>query len=201
MKLSSLRSLAAGVLALGAVISIQAADSTDMSAPVKLTPPRVRLSPHETISFGPNPGKVIIVYGRPYTNAPKTGKVRTVWGGELVPAGTIWRLGSDEATLLITPTALTFGTDNAVTVPAGTYTMYLYPDSADKVSLVINRQVGQWGTVYNKDQDLARIPMSEAKLSEPIHQFQMALDKGKGGGVLKLMWEDTQFSVPFTVAK
>jgi hypothetical protein len=70
------------------------------------------------------------------------------------------------------------------------------------VSLVISRQVGQWGTVYNKDQDLARIPMSEAKLAEPIHQFQMALDKGKsGGGVLKLMWEDTQFYLPFTVAK
>ena len=173
-----------------------------MPATVKATPPRVRLSPHETISFGPNSGKVIVVYGRPYTNQPKTGKVRTVWGGELVPSGKIWRLGSDEATLLITPTALTFGTDNAVTVPAGTYTLFLYPESADKVSLVINRQVGQWGLVYNQEQDLARIPLSEAKLSEPIHQFQMALDKGKsGGGVLKLMWEDTQFSVPFTMAK
>jgi len=196
MKLSTLRSFAAGLLALGAVTLTQAIDT------VTLTPARVRLSPHETISFGPNSGKVIVVYGRPYTAKPKTGEARTVWGGDLVPAGKIWRLGSDEATLLITPKALTFGGSAAVTVPAGTYTMFLWVDSADQVSLVISKQVGQWGLVYNADQDLARIPMNEAKLAEPIHQFQMALDKGTaGGGVLKLMWEDKQFFLPFTVAK
>jgi hypothetical protein len=29
----------------------------------------------------------------------------------------------------------------------------------------------------------------------------MAVEKGSSGGVLKLMWENTQFSVPFTVQK
>jgi hypothetical protein len=39
-------------------------------------------------------------------------------------------------------------------------------------------------------------------LDKPVDQFTMGVSKNPdGGGVLKLLWESTQFSVSFTVAK
>src|SRR6185369_12357501 len=85
--------------------------------------PRARISPHDTISanVGP-PGdsrKLTITYGRPYSNASKTGEIRKIWGG-LVKSDTPERLGADEATLLITPAPIVIGEK---TIPAGAYTL------------------------------------------------------------------------------
>ena len=50
--------------------------------------------------------------------------------------------------------------------------------------------------------DLARVDLKKEALDKPVDQFTMAIAKNpSGGGVLKLMWENTQFSVPFTVQK
>ena len=39
-------------------------------------------------------------------------------------------------------------------------------------------------------------------LDKTVDQFTMAIEPNPaGGGVLKMMWENTQFSVPFTVKK
>ena len=44
--------------------------------------------------------------------------------------------------------------------------------------------------------------MKKEPLAEPVHQFTMAVAKNpSGGGEIKLMWEDTQFVVPFMVKK
>src|SRR5262245_44719844 len=58
-------------------------------------------SPHETTSAVIDGNRVTVTYGRPFTKHPKSGEVRKIWGG-LVPYGKAWRMGSDEATLLIT---------------------------------------------------------------------------------------------------
>jgi len=34
-----------------------------------------------------------------------------------------------------------------------------------------------------------------------VDQFTMAIEKADAGGVIKLMWENTQYSLPFTVKK
>jgi Protein of unknown function (DUF2911) len=156
-----------------------------------------RLSPHETISSVVNGNRVTIVYGRPYTVKPGTTKVRTIWGG-LVPYGQIWRVGADEATLLITQKPLEMG---GTTVPAGAYTVFMLPEEDGPSKLVINKQIGQWGLQYNEDQDLARIDLTKTTLDEPVvHQFTIQIQRNpSGGGILKLMWEKTEFSVPFTV--
>jgi len=63
-------------------------------------------SPHVTTSAKIDDNRVTLVYGSPNLKDPKNdGAVRKVWGG-LVPFGKIWRLGSDEATLLITQKAI-----------------------------------------------------------------------------------------------
>src|SRR6185436_206648 len=65
-------------------------------------------SPHETTSAVIDGNRVTVTYGRPFTKHPKTGEVRKIWGG-LVPYGKPWRMGSDEATLLITQKPVEIG--------------------------------------------------------------------------------------------
>src|SRR5690349_12478077 len=77
-------------------------------------------SPHETTSAVVDGNRVTITYGRPFTKHPKTGEVRKIWGG-LVPYGQPWRMGSDEATVLITQKPIELG---GTELPAGAYTLY-----------------------------------------------------------------------------
>jgi hypothetical protein len=160
-----------------------------------------RVSPHETISAVIDGNRVTVVYGRPYTKNPKTGDVRKIWGG-LVPYGKVWRTGADEATLLITQKPILFG-DTAV--PAGVYTLFSLPQEDGSAKLIINKQVGQWGVgpgSYDETQDLARINLKKDALDKTADQLTLAVAKNPaGGGVLKIMWEDTQYSAAFTVQK
>jgi hypothetical protein len=164
-----------------------------------------RVSPHETISTVIDGNRVTIVYGRPYTKDPKTGEARKIWG-TLVPYGKIWRTGSDEATLLITQQPISFGDK---TIPAGAYTLWTLPNEDGTAKLAINKQIGQWGVsrgdpkeIYNDSLDVARIDLKKDALDKSVDQFTMAIEKNSScGGLLKLMWESTQFSVPFTVKK
>jgi hypothetical protein len=79
--------------------------------------------------------------------------------GALVPYGKVWRTGANEATTLTTPIDLNIG---GTKVPAGKYTIWTLP-SADTWKLIINKQTGQWGTVYDEKQDLARIEMKKPR--------------------------------------
>ena len=137
----------------------------------------------------------------PYTKDPKTGEPRKIWGG-LVPYGEIWRTGADEATLLITQKPIKIG---ETTIPAGAHTLFTLPKEDGTAKLIINNQIGQWGIgpgSYDESQDLARVDLKKEALEKPLDQFTMAVEKNpSGGGVLKLMWEDTQYSVAFAVEK
>ena len=158
-----------------------------------------RVSPHETISKQIDDNRVTIVYGRPFSKDPKTGETRKIWGG-LVPYGKVWRTGSDETTLLITEKPLTFG---ETTIPAGAYALFTMPEDNGASKLIISKEIGEWGAyTYDEKKDVARIDLTQGKTDAPMDEFTMAIDKGKdGGGVLKLEWENTEYSVPFTVKK
>jgi hypothetical protein len=160
-----------------------------------------RISPHETISKVIDGNRVTIVYGRPYTKDPATGQNRKIWG-ELVPYGEVWRTGADEATLFITQKPILIG---ETTIPAGAYTLWTFPGEDGAAQWIINKQVGQWGIgpgSYDKEQDLARIDLKKEALDAPVDQFTIAISKNpSGGGLLKMMWENTAFSAPFSVQK
>lgn len=155
---------------------------------------RQRLSPHETTGAVVDGNRVTLVYGRPYTKNPKTGEERKIWGG-LVPYGKVWRTGADEATLLITQKPIVMG---GTTIPAGAYTLFTLPAEDGSAKLIINKQIGQWGLQYDEKQDLARIDLKKDTLDKPVDQFTMSVSKT---GELKMMWENTQYSVTFTVQK
>jgi len=157
-----------------------------------------RVSPHETVTATIGDNEMTIVYGRPYTKDPKSGEARKIWGG-LVPYAKVWRMGADEATLLTTKKDLDFG---GKSIAAGTYSLFFLPDEGGTAKLIVNKQTGQWGTKYDESQDLARIDMRKEKADKPAAQFTIALEKTEGGGgVLRMMWDDTQYWVPFTVKK
>ena len=179
------------------VLVIGAITLSTLSSPAQ----EKRFSPHETVSTVVDGDRVTIVYGRPYTKDPRSGEMRKVWGG-VVHYGRVWRTGADEATLLVTQKPIVFGT---TTVPAGAYTLWTLPNEDGTAKLIINKQVGQWGVgpgSYDSQQDLARIDLSKETLTAPVDQFTMAVaSNDAGGGVLKLSWENTAFSAPFTVQK
>ncbi len=160
-----------------------------------------RVSPHESIGAVIDGSRVTVTYGRPYTKDPHSGDARKIWGG-LVPYGKVWRTGADEATTLITQKPLVFGD---TTVPAGAYTLWTLPAEDGSAKLIINKQIGQWGVgpgSYDESQDLARIDLKKDALDTPVDQFTMAVSKNSGGGgVLKISWENIQYSAAFTVQK
>lgn len=133
---------------------------------------------------------VFVNYGRPQVRG------RTVWGGLLVPPDTIWRLGANEATHLATSRELTFGT---TVVPPGLYTMWLFNATGGPM-LVINKQVGQWGTVYDAGQDLARIPLTMMATPEHVEDFTITLrNVAQGRGAIEFTWGAQVATAAFTV--
>lgn len=134
-------------------------------------------------------GRIFIDYGRPSMRG------RVIMGG-LVPYNKWWRTGANEATSFVTEMDLRLGD---TVVPKGAYTLYTLP-SAKQWKLMINRQTGQWGTVYDPSLDLVRLPMKKRTLKTPVEKFTILLERtGSRSGVLRLRWERTEVYVPFTV--
>ncbi|WP_263358420.1 DUF2911 domain-containing protein [Acidicapsa ligni] len=122
---------------------------------------------------------------------------RTVFGG-LVPYGEVWRTGANAATTLKTTGTLQIG---GLTLPTGTYTLYSLP-SQDGWKLVVNKQTGQWGTVYDKSQDLGRVAMETGSNSMPVETFVIDFEKTVGQTTeLHLKWAGVDASVQITAQK
>jgi hypothetical protein len=176
--------------------------STIIASALPLMAQQKRVSPHETIStvIGDRRtgDRITITYGRPYTKDPKSGEPRKIWGG-LVPWGKADRLGADEATLFITQQPIQIGES---TIPAGAYTLYTVPSETGPFKLAFSTNLGKWGVPVDETHDLVRVDMKRDALDKPVDQLTLAIDKDPaGGGVLKIMWETNQYSVPFTVKK
>jgi hypothetical protein len=122
-------------------------------------------------------------------------KGRKIFGG-LVPYGKVWRTGANEATTLKTDVNLKIGN---LGVPAGTYTLYTIPEEHGW-TLIVNRQTGQWGTVYDQTKDLGRVKMMEGVIpSSPVETFQIKFENTKDLSTeLHLLWETTNVYVSVT---
>ena len=83
-------------------------------------------------------------------------------------------------------------------VPAGTYSLFAVP-ARDGWTLIINKQHGQWGTVYDQAQDLARVPMTVQSLTDPVEQMKITLQSEGSGGAIVVAWERTEARVQFRV--
>lgn len=146
------------------------------------------LSPRDTARAVIAGASLLVDYGRPRKRG------RAIFG-DVVPWHVVWRTGANAATQLRTDRDLAFG---AVTVPAGTYSLWTLP-APSGWQLVINRQTGQWGTQYDAGRDLARLPLSVDTLAAPVEVFTIAIGPLGQGGVLSLAWDRTRTTIPFTV--
>jgi hypothetical protein len=110
--------------------------------------------------------------------------------GSLVPFGTIWRAGANEATLI------TFSDDlflNHERVPAGTYSFFILPINATEWNIVLNKDTTLWGLEgYNELNDVAYLSVKPKQV--PFHetlQFSFS-DIGANTGDLHLVWETSE---------
>ncbi|QRO01971.1 DUF2911 domain-containing protein [Archangium violaceum] len=138
---------------------------------------------------------VKVTYNSPRMQDPKTGQKRVIFG-KLVPYGEVWRLGANAATELTTTGDLELAGQK---LPAGTYALFTIPQ-ADKWTLIVNKDVGQWGAYkYNKDNDVLRVDVPVKKSADTYEALTIAFDDK--GTTLNFSWENTQVSVPVRPAK
>ncbi len=134
-------------------------------------------------------GKVTIEY-----NAPSA-RGRKVEGG-LVPYDNWWRLGADNATTLTNSGDIMIGD---LRVPKGAHTLYIQA-SENGWKLIVNKQTGQWGTVYKSSEDLGRVDMKTTKLASPVEKLKITLSGSGSSGMLTVEWGNTKAAVPIKVS-
>ena len=148
-----------------------------------------QVSPPATATVAISGKKLTISYSAPAMRGRKI-------MGALVPYGRWWRTGADSATTFQTEADLDIG---GLKVPKGAYTIYTLPGAKEWL-LIVNKQVGQFGTEYDQKQDLGRVKMTLAQTPAPVERFKIELlSTGGNKGLLKMTWERTDVSVPITV--
>jgi hypothetical protein len=148
------------------------------------------LSPRDSVTGTVGGATVNVAYGRPSMRGRRI-------MGQVVPFGQVWRTGANEATAFRTDRDLMIG---GTRVPAGAYTLWTVP-GPDGWTLIVNRQTGQWGTVYKAAQDLARIPVrAETAAGAPVELLTMRFEPAGAGSNLVIAWENTRVLVPVTAA-
>jgi hypothetical protein len=174
------------------IVSTLAALGVFTALPLMAQQAQQRPSPPGIATATIDGGVVTLFYSRPYIKHPKTGETRKIWGG-LVPYGQLWRTGANEATVLITEKPLRIG---GATVAAGAYSIFTIP-AAGGARLIINKKLGMLGTRgYDEKNDLTRVDMKRQGLDSTVDQFTIVLESSEsGGGQLKLIWENAQYSV------
>ena len=164
--------------------------------------PGKRTSPHETVfaRIGDSRSLVSITYGRPYRQkgGKSDGEVRKIWGG-LVPWDKADRLGSDEATTIVLQDAISIG---GTKIPAGIHALYIVPSENGATKLAFSSNPNKWGIPVDEKHDIARVELKKETLSSPVEQLTITVENAPPeGGVIKIAWETTQLSLPFSVAK
>ncbi len=145
------------------------------------------LSPRDTIVATVRGAAVWVDYGRP----SKRG--RQLYGG-IVPYDQVWRTGANAATQIRFDRPLQIG---GAAVPAGTYTLWTLPTTRG-VKLIINKQVGQWGTEYDPSRDLVRVDADVEKLDDLVERFTISVVDGANQGELRFDWDHTRWVVRFS---
>jgi len=146
-------------------------------------------SPRDSLTAAVSGAEIKVNYGRP----SKRGRV--IFGG-LEKWGNVWRTGANEATHFTTSKALDFGGKQ---VPAGTYTLFTQLEENGKWQLIVNKQTKQWGTAYDKTQDLVRIPMTVTDKNAVVEKMEIQVKPAGKGGEVIVMWDNYKAVAPFTV--
>lgn len=179
-----------GSLTTNKAIGTRATAPVNFAALAAAMRPMGALSPRQAAQAMFAQGPIIISYGSPAVRG------RGVWGGTLVPFDSIWRMGANEATHLATSKTIQLGD---MTLTPGMYTLWVQHTRAGTF-LIVNRQVGQWGTVYDPKQDVGRVAMELA--NTPAHVENLAITirpVPQGRGAIDVAWGDRVATATFTL--
>jgi hypothetical protein len=143
-------------------------------------------------------GKTITIN---YSSPGLKGRAGQIFGkGGLIshdPTYPVWRAGANAATILETDGGITAGD---LKVPAGKYTLYVDISDPNAWVLIINKQTGQWGTKYDKTQDLGRVKMTMSKPHETVENLKYTITNlGGNKGELMVSWETHESKVMIVV--
>jgi len=154
-------------------------------------------SPPATASVTVNGKSITITYSSPRVNG-REGKIYTKDG--LIshdPHYPVWRGGANAATTLKTDADLTIGD---LSVPAGTYTLFVDISDPANWVLIVNKKNGEWGLAYDSMQDLGKTKMTMSAPPSLVEDLTYTItDNGGGKGTLTLAWENMSASVPIHV--
>jgi hypothetical protein len=103
---------------------------------------------------------VVVTYGQPSRRGRRVSP-------DVVPFDKVWRAGANAAT------EISFSQDVVVagsTVPAGSYSIWVIPgERAD--TLILNKATRIWGTMYDAEKDLLRVPMERELVKAPVESL------------------------------
>ena len=163
--------------------------------PAAKAPPQ---SPPATASVTIGGKNITVTYSSPRVKG-REGKIYTK-DGLIATSGSqypIWRAGANAATTLKTDADLTIGD---LSVPAGTYTLFVNISDPANWVLIVNKQTGEWGLSYDASQDLGKTAMTMAAPPLMVEDLVYTItDNGGGKGTLTLAWENVSASVPIQV--
>lgn len=176
-------------------VAVTRADSLDIEAVARAWAQREQSptlqglpSTRDTVQVSIGNAHLWVDYGRPALRG------RDVWVNGVL-GDTLWRTGANAATQFRSDVDLVVG---GATVPAGTYTLWT-ATTPNGYRLVFNRQVGQWGTVYDSKRDLVRVPLRESATASPVERFTIDIQPTNAGAMLDLSWGTRRLSVPLAV--
>jgi hypothetical protein len=171
-------------------IGTRSPGKVDIASIARSMKPTGVLSPRQTAYAAFLQGPITVNYGSPAARG------RSVWGGTLVPFDTIWRTGANEATHLATSKTIQFGD---LTLAPGLYTLWTQ-HTRSGTFLIVNKQVGQWGTQYNAANDIGRVPLDMANAPEFVEDFTVTIRPlPQGRGAIDFAWGDKVATANFTV--
>lgn len=143
-------------------------------------------NPRATAKFEKAGTYVMVEYGRPSL------KGRDMLA-QLQP-GKLWRMGADKSTTFTSNTNLSFA---KVSIPQGSYSLWLRKIDDETFQLVFNKTTGQWGTEHDVTQDFASVLLTREQNSQNVEQFTINLKEAPKGGELELTWGTLILKAPF----
>jgi hypothetical protein len=172
----------------GGILIIEWA-KTSLSVPFQVSYEPLVPSPRDSTELTLNGKRISVNYGSPSMRGRKI-------MGSVVPYDEVWRTGANAATVFTTQANLIIGN---IKLQKGSYTLYSLP-SSKQWELIINKQIGQWGTVYNQKLDIARIQLNKKILANKVERFVITLERiSDKSGIMKFSWERTQLSINFRI--
>src|SRR3954471_11675283 len=123
-------------------------------------------SPHVKAEWTVDGAAIAIEYGRPYLKGRPE--------AQMMPAGKPWRTGADQATVITSSKALTFG--SVKLEPNTPYTINTVPGEKEW-QLVFGKldKPGQWGVPYQQALEIARSPMQVGKAGKAAEQVTISI--------------------------